>query len=96
MSCGRGEKYKNDVYVLTKHLDEKLPRSLDKLGVKLTTRERQADRLHRRHAAGSFQAGPLPLLIMGGHAQPEAVEETANRPRARGELRGRWSREIRR
>ena len=33
-----GDKYKNDVYVLPKHLDEKVARlHLDKLGVKLTT-----------------------------------------------------------
>ena len=33
----RGEKYKNEVYVLPKHLDEKVARlHLDKLGVKLT------------------------------------------------------------
>jgi adenosylhomocysteinase len=34
----KGEQYKNDVYVLPKHLDEKVARlHLDKLGVKLTT-----------------------------------------------------------
>ncbi|MGO4450535.1 adenosylhomocysteinase [Phyllobacterium sp. TAF24] len=34
----RGEQYKNEVYVLPKHLDEKVARlHLDKLGVKLTT-----------------------------------------------------------
>ena len=37
-SCGPArDKYKNDVYVLPKHLDEKVARlHLDKLGVKLT------------------------------------------------------------
>ena len=34
----RSDQYKNDVYVLPKHLDEKVARlHLDKLGVKLTT-----------------------------------------------------------
>jgi adenosylhomocysteinase len=34
----KGDEYKNDVYVLPKHLDEKVARlHLDKLGVKLTT-----------------------------------------------------------
>jgi adenosylhomocysteinase len=33
----KGEQYNNDVYVLPKHLDEKVARlHLDKLGVKLT------------------------------------------------------------
>jgi adenosylhomocysteinase len=33
----KGDEYKNDVYVLPKHLDEKVARlHLDKLGVKLT------------------------------------------------------------
>jgi len=40
----RSDQYKNDVYVLPKHLDEKVARlHLDKLGVKLTTlTEKQA------------------------------------------------------
>src|SRR5690348_1063886 len=40
----KGDEYKNDVYVLPKHLDEKVARlHLDKLGVKLTTlTEKQA------------------------------------------------------
>jgi adenosylhomocysteinase len=41
----RSDQYQNDVYVLPKHLDEKVARlHLDKLGVKLTQlTERQAD-----------------------------------------------------
>ena len=40
-----GDKYKNDVYVLPKHLDEKVAAlHLDKLGVKLTKlTQKQAD-----------------------------------------------------
>ncbi|MCL6678475.1 adenosylhomocysteinase [Sphingomonas sp. RG327] len=50
-----GDKYKNDVYVLPKHLDEKVARlHLDKLGVKLTT-------LNDKQAAyiGVSQDGPF-------------------------------------
>ena len=41
----RSDQYKNEVYVLPKHLDEKVARlHLDKLGVKLTTlTEKQAN-----------------------------------------------------
>jgi adenosylhomocysteinase len=41
----KSDQYKNDVYVLPKHLDEKVAAlHLDKLGVKLTTlSQRQAD-----------------------------------------------------
>ena len=49
--------YENEVYVLPKHLDEKVARlHLDKLGAKLTELSRRAGRLYRRHAAGSVQA----------------------------------------
>jgi len=34
----KGDEYKNDVYILPKHLDEKVARlHLEKIGVKLTT-----------------------------------------------------------
>ena len=51
----RSEQYKNDVYVLPKHLDEKVARlHLDKLGVKLTKlNEKQADYI------GVSQDGPF-------------------------------------
>ncbi len=51
----RSDQYENDVYVLPKHLDEKVARlHLDKLGVKLTTlSEKQADYI------GVPQAGPF-------------------------------------
>jgi adenosylhomocysteinase len=44
LGCATGDKYKNDVYVLPKHLDEKVAAlHLDKLGVKLTKlNEKQA------------------------------------------------------
>ena len=44
----QGSKYKNEVYVLPKHLDEKVARlHLKKLGVELTVlNERQAAYLH--------------------------------------------------
>ena len=50
-----GDKYQNDVYVLPKHLDEKVARlHLDKLGVKLT-------KLSDKQAAyiGVSAAGPF-------------------------------------
>ncbi|CAM5538167.1 S-inosyl-L-homocysteine hydrolase [Streptomyces tanashiensis] len=57
------QEYPTDVYVLPKHLDEKVARlHLDALGVKLTPL-RPAGRLHRRRGRGPLQAGPLPLLM---------------------------------
>ena len=57
--------YQNEVYVLPKHLDEKVARlHLDKLGAKLTELSRRTGRLYRRDAAGSVQAGTLPLLTI--------------------------------
>jgi iron complex outermembrane receptor protein len=60
-----GDKYKNDVYVLPKHLDEKVAAlHLDKLGVKLTKlSDKQAAYIgvSRR----PVQARPLPLLNGG-------------------------------
>ena len=60
----KADTYGNDVYVLPKHLDEKVAAlHLDKLGVKLTQlSQRQADYIGvpRR---GAVQAGPLSLLI---------------------------------
>jgi adenosylhomocysteinase len=51
----RGDQYQNQVYVLPKHLDEKVARlHLEKLGVKLTTLSRkQADYI------GVPQQGPF-------------------------------------
>ena len=65
-SCGpSGDKYGNDVYVLPKHLDEKVAAlHLDKLGVKLTQLSQQPGRLYRRARRGAVQAGPLSLLIL--------------------------------
>ena len=57
------DKYEKKVYVLPKHLDEKVARlHLDKLGVKLTKLTQGAGRLHRRAGRGAVQAGALPLL----------------------------------
>ena len=57
------DEYEKQVYVLPKHLDEKVARlHLDALGVKLTTLQRGPGRLHRRPGGGPVQAGPLPLL----------------------------------
>ena len=57
------EEYPTDVYVLPKHLDEKVARlHLDALGVKLTTLRPEQAAVHRRPGRGPVQAGPLPLL----------------------------------
>ena len=49
-------RYKNKVYVLPKHLDEKVARlHLDKLGAKLTEPQRGPGLLHRRDPAGPFK-----------------------------------------
>ena len=62
--------YVNDVYVLPKHLDEKVARlHLDALGVKLTTLTPGAGRLHRRAGRGALQARHLPVLRDGRSAQ---------------------------
>ena len=57
--------YENQVYVLPKHLDEKVARlHLDKLGAKLTELSERTGRLYRRHPARAVQAGTLPLLTI--------------------------------
>ncbi len=62
----KNDEYERRVYVLPKHLDEKVARlHLDALGVRLTTAQRRAGRLHRRPSRGAVQAGPLPLLVSG-------------------------------
>ena len=54
-------KYKNEVYVLPKHLDEKVARlHLDKLGVKLTKLQRRAGGLYRGHA----KEAPSSLILI--------------------------------
>ncbi len=55
--------YEKKVYVLPKHLDEKVARlHLDKLGVKLTRLIREAGRLHRRERRRPLQERPVSLL----------------------------------
>ena len=59
----KNDEYEKQVYVLPKHLDEKVARlHLDALGVKLTELSRRAGRLHRRAGRRPVQARPLPLL----------------------------------
>ena len=59
----RSEAYPVGVYVLPKHLDEKVARlHLDALGVKLTELSRGSGRLPRHPRRGAVQVGPLPLL----------------------------------
>ena len=59
----RPEEYPIGVYVLPKHLDEKVARlHLDALGVELTELSPRAGRLHRRAGRRPVQGRPLPLL----------------------------------
>ncbi len=60
----KGEKYKNQVYVLPKHLDEKVARlHLAKLGVKLTELSEEQAAYIGVDRTGPVQAGTLPVLI---------------------------------
>ena len=60
----KADEYDNDVYVLPKHLDEKVAAlHLEKLGVKLTQLSNKAGELYRRAAGRPVQARSLPLLI---------------------------------
>ena len=73
----KNDEYEKKVYVLPKHLDEKVARlHLDALGVRLTTL-RGAGRLHRRAGRGPLQGRPLPLL----------AETRASRRRSKERLR---------
>ena len=57
-------KYERKVYVLPKHLDEKVARlHLDKLGAKLTKLTKATGRLHRRAGGGAVQERALSVLI---------------------------------
>ena len=61
--CTKNDEYEKQVYVLPKHLDEKVARlHLDALGVKLTAAAAGPGRLHRRAGRGAVQAGALPVL----------------------------------
>jgi adenosylhomocysteinase len=61
------DKYENKVYVLRKHLDEKVAAlHLDKLGVKLTPLSAAQARYLDLPSAGPFQARALPLLRAPG------------------------------
>ena len=81
-----GDKYENDVYVLPKHLDEKVAAlHLDKLGVKLTTAHPEAGRLYRRAGRRAVQAGPLPLLIAAADRRRPGSEVEQRARRREGE-----------
>jgi hypothetical protein len=61
------DKYPVGVYVLPKHLDEKVARlQLKKLNAQLTTLTEEQAELHLGEQGRSVQAGPLPLLISTG------------------------------
>ena len=57
------DEYDKQVYVLPKHLDEKVARlHLDALGVRADQAVQGPGRVHRRRRGRPVQAGPLPLL----------------------------------
>ncbi len=59
----KNDEYEKQVYVLPKHLDEKVARlHLDALGVELTELTDEPGRLPRHPGRGSVQARPLPVL----------------------------------
>ena len=59
----KNDEYEKQVYVLPKHLDEKVARlHLDALGARLTELQPRAGRVPRHPGRGPVQAGPLPLL----------------------------------
>ena len=63
----KGDEYENKVYVLPKHLDEKVAElHLAKLGAKLTVLSRRAGRLYRRAADRPVQVGSVSLLSICG------------------------------
>ena len=76
------EEYPVGVYVLPKHLDEKVARlHLDALGVKLTDADQGAGRVPRRPGRGPVQAGALPLLTASdGAASAGPSSPVGSRP----------------
>ena len=59
----RHANYENKVYVLPKHLDEKIARvHVEALGAHLTTMSARAIRVRQRARRGAVQVRPLPLL----------------------------------
>ena len=59
----KGDDYKPGVYLLPKHLDEKVARlHLDRIGVKLTDLRTRPGRLYRRHTRRPVQTGTLSVL----------------------------------
>ena len=82
----KNDEYEKRVYVLPKHLDEKVARlHLDALGVRLTQLSDESGGLHRRAGRGPVQARPLPLLraATGRRASAERVVLDGGRRRAR-------------
>jgi adenosylhomocysteinase len=60
------QNYENKVYMLPKHLDEKVARlHLAKIGVELEELQHHAGRLHRCESGRAVQAGVLPVFSTG-------------------------------
>ena len=91
----KNDEYEKKVYVLPKHLDEKVARlHLDALGVKLTELRARPGRLHRRAGRGPVQARPLPLLASPATPAPASRHRRPGPRRRRGgaDRRGRTGR----
>ena len=85
----KNDEYEKQVYVLPKHLDEKVARlHLDALGVKLTKLTPEPGRLHRRPGRGPVQARPLPLLSRRPRPCVPAATTTSPTRRLAGGGRG--------
>ena len=85
------DQYPIGVYVLPKHLDEKVARlHLDALGVKLTELTKEQAALPRRPGRGPVQAGPLPLLSRSTRPASSAARGAA----AVGWQTGRYERRL--
>ena len=73
----KNDEYEKKVYVLPKHLDEKVARlHLDALGVQPDRALARPGRLHRRPGRGPVQAGPLPLLGSSRQRDPARLRRS--------------------
>ena len=73
-----GDNYDKQVYVLPKHLDEKVARlHLDRIGAKVTELSDRTSRIYRCWQRWALQAGAIPLLrielIPGSAAESDSI-----------------------
>ena len=78
----KNDEYEKQVYVLPKHLDEKVARlHLDALGAQAHRADPRAGRLHRRAGRGPVQVRPLSLLARLTARDPRPALAPAGRAR---------------